>query len=197
MIEWRLTVEDVGRIRFAFSPLAELVLSLIVLRAPSSHALHLPWVREARPRVAGLDLTELFGLVPVRGPTADFLTPSPTSPLPDFAEELELVRTTPPERVLADLADLAEIADPPGPAPDIAQPIREDPQAAVQRIADSLMAYWELALREHWPRILALLEADVLWRSRRLASGGARALFEDLHETITWHRDWLGGAHPH
>ena len=197
MIEWRLTVEDVGRIRFAFSPLAELVLSLVVLRAPSSHALHLPWVREVRPRLAGLDLTELFGLVPVRGLTADFLTPSPTSPLPDLAEELERVRATPPERMLADLADLIELGDPPGLAEFIARPIRQDPEAAANRIADSLAAYWELALREHWARILALLEADVLWRGRRLAAGGAKALFTDLHDTITWHGDRVRAADPY
>jgi hypothetical protein len=41
VIEWRLTPEDVARIRFAYSPLSELVLSLIVVRAPARHALHL------------------------------------------------------------------------------------------------------------------------------------------------------------
>src|SRR5262249_36823356 len=50
-------------------------MSLIVLRAPASHALHLPWVRATRPLAAGLDLSELFALVPVRGDTADFLAP--------------------------------------------------------------------------------------------------------------------------
>jgi hypothetical protein len=35
MIEWSFTAADVARIRFAFSPLAELVRSLIVLRAPA------------------------------------------------------------------------------------------------------------------------------------------------------------------
>ncbi len=99
MIEWEFTPEDVARIRFAFSPLFEAVMSLIVLRDPGSHALHLPWVRATRPLVAGLDLSELFALVPVHGATADFLGPPPTSPLPDFAEELEAVRATPPSRV--------------------------------------------------------------------------------------------------
>src|SRR5215510_11963645 len=85
VIEWDFTAGDVARIRFAFSPLFELVMSLIVLRAPASHALHLPWVRATRPLAAGLDLSELFALVPVRGDTADFLAPPPASPLPDLA----------------------------------------------------------------------------------------------------------------
>lgn len=62
MIEWRFTAEDAARIRFGFSPLSELVISLIVLRAPASHSLHLPWVRATRPLAAKLDLSELFAL---------------------------------------------------------------------------------------------------------------------------------------
>jgi len=191
VIEWNFTPDDVARIRFAFSPLFEAVMSLIVLRAPASHSLHLPWVRATRPLVARLDLSELFALVPVQGPTADFLAPPPASPLPDFAEELEQVRATPPVRVAAELADVRGL---PAPA---AGRIRDDPQAAIGRLADTLQAYWDIALAGHWPRIQALLEADVLWRSRRLAEGGAAALFGDLHETIAWHGGRLTADDPY
>jgi DNA-binding transcriptional ArsR family regulator len=191
VIEWSFTPNDVARIRFAFSPLFELVMSLIVLRAPASHALHLPWVRATRPLVAGLDLSELFALVPVHGPTADFLAPPPASPLPDFNEELEAVRATPPDRVAAELAEV------PGLPETAAEHIRADPGAATGRLAGTLQAYWDIALAGHWPRIQALLEADVLWRSRQLATGGAAALFEDLHETITWHDGRLSAADPY
>lgn len=188
MIEWSFTPEDVARVRFAFSPLWEAVMSLIVLRVPAWHALHLPWIRATRPMVADLDLSELFALVPVRGPTADFLAPPPTSPLPEFAAELEVVRRTPPDRVAAELAEVPGLPEP------LAERLREDPGAAIGRLADTLQAYWDIALAPHWPRIQALLEADVLWRSRRLALGGARALFEDLHETVVWHGDRLSAT---
>lgn len=191
MIEWRLTPDDVARVRFAFSPLFETVMSLIVLRAPGSHSLHLPWVRATQPLIAGLDLSELFALVPVHGDTADFLAPPPTSPLPDFAEELEAVRATPPDRVAAELAGV------PGLPAAVAGRIRADPHAAIARLAGTLQAYWDIALAPHWPRIAALLEADVLWRSKRLAAGGTAALFEDLHETIAWRRGRLTAADPH
>ncbi len=191
MIEWSFTPDDVARIRFAFSPLAEAVLSLIVLRDPGSHALHLPWVRATRPLAARLDLSELFALVPVHGDTADFLTPPPSSPLPDFAGELESVRATPPGRVAAELARV------PGLPAAVAGPIRADPHAAIARLAATLQEYWDITLAPHWPRIAALLEADVLWRSKRLATGGATALFEDLHETITWRGGHLTAADPH
>ncbi len=191
VIEWSFTPDDVARVRFAFSPLVEAVTSLIVLRAPGSHSLHLPWVRATRPLVAGLDLSELFALVPVHGDTADFLAPPPASPLPDFAEELETVRATPSDRAAAELAGV------PGLPAVVAGRIRDDPQAAITRLAATLQAYWEIALAPHWPRIAALLEADVLWRSKRLAVGGTAALFEDLHETIAWRRGRLTAADPH
>lgn len=190
MIAWRFTPDDVARIRFAFSPLWEVVLSLVVLRAPAEHTLHLPWVRSARRRVTALDLTELFALVPVRGIVADFLTPPPSSPLPDFAAELDLVRQTPRQQVIDDVADVPQV-----PA-QVGDRIRDDPQGAVERIAQSLQAYWDLVLVDVWPRMSALLEADVLWRARRLTTGGAQALFDDLHDTVSWHDGQLVASDP-
>lgn len=190
MIEWRFTPGDVARIRFAFSPLLEAVLSLIVLRAPARHSLHLPWIKSTLPHVRGLDLSELFALVPVEGIVADFLTPPPTSPLPELAAELELVRRTPPERLTGDLTDV------PGMSQVIRKRICRDPRGAPERIAQTLQTYWDIALSEAWPSVQGLLEADVLWRSRRLAEGGAAALFADLHETVTWHDDRLRVEDP-
>jgi len=140
VIEWEFTPDDVARVRFALSPLWELVHSLIVLRDPGSHALHLPWVRAIRPLIAGLELSELFALVPVHGDTADFLGPPPASPLPDFAEELAAVRATPPDRVAAELAGLPRLPE------RVAERIRTDPQAAISRLADTLQAYRDIAL---------------------------------------------------
>jgi DNA-binding transcriptional ArsR family regulator len=191
MIEWRFTPADVARVRFAFSPLAELVRSLIVLRAPARHSLHLPWIRATRPLLTDLELAELFALVPVRGDTADFLTRSPESPLPEFTDELEALRRTPADRVVTDAEQVAEVPRP------IMRRIHADPPGATHRIADTLQAYWDLALAKHWPRISALLEADVLWRSRQLALGGARALFEDLDDGVAWHGDRLSAVDPH
>jgi DNA-binding transcriptional ArsR family regulator len=191
MIEWSFTPDDVARIRFGFSPLAELARSLIVLRAPGAHAVHLPWARATRPLLAKLDLAELFALVPIDGDTADFLTPPPMSPLPDLTDELAALRDTPGQRLVADAAAIRGV-----PAP-IIERLRADPARAAERIADTLHAYWHLALSPHWPRIQTLLEADVLWRARRLADGGARALFEDLHTSIAWHGDRLSVADRH
>jgi DNA-binding transcriptional ArsR family regulator len=191
LIEWRFTPDDVARIRVAFSPLGELVRSLIVLRAPARHSLHLPWVRATRPLLADLDLVELFALVPTHGDTADFLTPPPASPLPDLGDELATLRHTPADRLAREAADVI------GPAAPVGRRIQKDPAGAAHRIADTLQAYWNVALAEHWPRIRALLEADVLWRSQRLAIGGARLLFEDLHASVSWLGERVSAADRH
>lgn len=190
MIEWRLLPEDVARMRFAFSPLLELAYSLVALRAPGEHSLHLTWVRATRSLVADLDLGELFAIAPVHGFIADFISPTPSEPQPDIATELEAVRRTEPQRVIADIADVPNVPE------QVATRIRKDPEAALIRIADTLEAYWDVALAEHWPRILRLLEADVLWRSQRLAAGGFDALFEDFHDTVTLDGNRLSAADP-
>ncbi len=193
MIEWQLRPEDVARIRFAFSPLWELVFSLVALRTPSEHSLHLPWIRATRPLVAQLDLSEVFAIAQVvPWGVADFITPSPTEPQADFATEIAALRRTDPKRVLVDISELPEDL----PAL-FAQRTRADPAAATERIADTLQAYWDLAMAPYWPRILRLLEADVLWRTQRLAAGGLEALFEDLHETVVLDGDRLRAADPY
>jgi DNA-binding transcriptional ArsR family regulator len=190
VIEWRLQPEDVARIRFTFSPLKELVFSLIALRAPAEHSLHLPWIRTTRSLVADLDLAEVFAIVPVHGAVADFLTPLPNDPTTDITTHLGQLRQAEPERVIADVTALASVPR------TVASRIAEDPEAAVHRIADTLHEYWRRALAEPWPRILRLLEADVLWRSQRLAAGGLQALFDDLHPTVALNGDRLSAADP-
>jgi DNA-binding transcriptional ArsR family regulator len=140
--------------------------------------------------VAGLDLTEVFALVPVHGWMADFISFTPTEPQPDIATDLDTIRRTPPLRVISDLADTGNVPD------EVADRIRADPRAATARIADTLETYWDTALAQHWPSILRLLEADVLWRSKRLADGGLQALFDDLHETVSLDGDRLSVVDP-
>ncbi|MFI6812495.1 DUF5937 family protein [Nonomuraea sp. NPDC050328] len=180
-IEWRLKPEDMARIRFAFSPMWELVASLRTLQDPARQALHLPWIKAVRPRLAGLDLAELLALVPADGYLADFLTPPPDTPLPDFAAELDRVRRADPERARHEAGLLSGPLD----------RFKADPAAGVRRVADALEAYWEACFAEYWPRVYGLLERDVLRRSRLLAQGGAHALFSSLDPAVVWTGDRL------
>ncbi|GAA3697793.1 DUF5937 family protein [Nonomuraea antimicrobica] len=197
-ITWVLKPEDVARIRFAFSPMWELVASLRTLQQPARQSIHLPWLKAVRPRLAGLDLGELFALVPPSGYLADFLTPPPDTPMPDFAEELDRVRQTDPAQAREEAGRVR------GTDPDVIARFTADPEAGVARVADALETYWAECFAEFWPRVYGLLERDVLRRSRQLAQGGARELFAGLDQAVVWtgerliiDRPWCdaGGLH--
>ncbi|MET7335309.1 DUF5937 family protein [Nonomuraea sp. NPDC005650] len=197
-VTWVLKPEDVARIRFAFSPMWELVASLRTLQGPSRHSIHLPWLKAVRPRLAGLDLAELFALVPPNGYIADFITPPPDTPMPEFAAELDRVRSADPEQAGAEAAKIE------GTDRAVIERFTADPEAGVARVAATLEAYWEACFAEYWPRVYGLLERDVLRRSRQLAQGGAHELFAALDPAVVWtgerlliDRPWCeaGGLH--
>lgn len=189
MIEFVFTPDDAARVRFAFSPVWEAVGALRVLADPSSSALHLPWLRAARPRLADLDLGLLRTLVPATGYVADFLTPPPTTPLPDFATELETVRATPRTVVAEELAwsgSLGTPLYPQGPGGTAFARLTADPDATLEAVTEQLDVFWRAAVRPFWGRIRELLEGDILRRSRALTERGAAGVFADLHETVEW-----------
>jgi Bacterial regulatory protein, arsR family/Family of unknown function (DUF5937) len=187
MVTLHLGPEDVANLRFAISPLMELHTSVRALEHPEARALHLPWVSATRERVAGLDMALLHALHPRKAYTPDFIDPPPQSPLGELEEELAQMLATPSERVRSELRRAYD-----GRAmPTALEPLLRDPRRALPQLADLFRAYWERALAPHWPRIRALLEGDILYRARRLADGGARRLFADIHPEVTFAADTL------
>jgi DNA-binding transcriptional ArsR family regulator len=182
VIAYRFGPEDLGRVRFAISPLFEIAASLEVLRDPARHAMHAPWVASARERLAGLDLALLEAVVPPAGYRPDFVHPPPERPRAGFASELARVRATPPEQVARDLDWAYEGAEPPA----AARVLLDDPPRGMARLTELMTAYWKRVIEPHWPAIRATLEADIAYRAGRLAAGGPLAAFADLHEEVTW-----------
>jgi DNA-binding transcriptional ArsR family regulator len=160
-----------------------------LFRDPSTAALHLPWVEEVRGRLADLDLLPLLALLPPAGYVPDFITPPPRSPLDRIDDELERVRATPPEQVAKELDIFAGQHGNQLPAP--AAPLRRNPRREVPRLVETMALYWARAVEPFWPRLLALLSADLRYRAMRLTQGGPESLFADLHPTITLDGDWL------
>lgn len=187
MISYELGVEDLADTRFAISPLHETVLSLRVLRDPGLSAVHLPWRRSVLGRLDGLDTGLLMSLVAVRRTLPDFLTPRPVCFEPAFEDELAAVGRTDPATVRRDL--LATHA--PDPLPDALRAAEATDDASVlglrDELCDLLRRYWEVAVEPMWPRMRLLLEADMTYRARQLAVGGARLLFADMHPNLRWH----------
>lgn len=184
MISFVLGVDDLADTRFALSPLHETLFSLRVLQDPGLSALHLPWRRSVLGALGGLDTRLLMSLVAQRRTLPDFLTPNPTSFAPAFTAELSVVRRTPPARVRHDLL----LAHAPDPLPEALGTDADDAAVAGLRdtICDLLQQYWEVAIEPMWPQMRRVLEADMTYRARQLALGGARLLFADMHPNLRW-----------
>ncbi|RSM39015.1 ArsR family transcriptional regulator [Amycolatopsis balhimycina DSM 5908] len=192
MLDLAFSTEDLAHTRFAFSPAWEIVASVRVLNSPGEHALHLPWVKRATVALgeAGLDIGLLRDLVPLRH-LPGFLAGTPSTPLPELADELADLRDVPPRFVRRELDAMS------GPRSPALSRFHRDPEAGLERLATLMERYWDLVLAPEWPRIRALLEADVLHRSRLLAQGGAAELFNDLTPLVRWQSGTLTVAHRH
>ncbi|MFI7492010.1 DUF5937 family protein [Micromonospora echinaurantiaca] len=196
MVSIGLSAAGVARIRFAVSCLWEVAAGVRVLREPGRHAVHLPWVRRVRPRLAEAGLLGpdglLWQLIPAApGYFPDFLTPPPAGLNPDLAAELAVLRATPAATVRAQL-DLG-----PGDRPPAVAALYADPEAGLRQLAGEIEAYWRIAVAADWPRIRVLLDAEVFARARRLAEDGVAALLNDLHEWVRWEDDTLRIAQRH
>jgi len=183
----KLCAEDLAHVRFAFSPLWECVAAFRAWVDPSRHALLLPWMTRVRQRLSGADWEPLATLASVsRGTIPDFLSPPPSTPLPRFSEEIAGLRRTPAHVVRAEM----EIAFPRG-VPRGLRSAVDDPKAFLLRVTALLEEFWDRALAPDWPLLRSKLEAEVLFRSRALALGGADALFKGIHRDIRYERGSL------
>ena len=100
MIRIHLTPGDLAETRFAFSPVWEAVQSVEALMHPGKYVFHLPWIDRARVASRDLDLEPLQALLSYpHGYRADFVTPPPDGPYPDFEQELQRILATPSDIV--------------------------------------------------------------------------------------------------
>jgi hypothetical protein len=183
VVRFVFTVEDLARTRFAISPIYELVHSLVAFRDPSHAALHVPWLRRLSGQLDGLALTGAVALIHPSGYVPDFLFPPPAGPLGDLDADLTALRATPVARIRDEIA-LFRSQHPQAQA--TADEWLAHPRRQVRRLADVLEAFWERAIAPVWPRVSAFLDADIAYRSRRLAAAGPAALFGELGEAVRW-----------
>ncbi len=189
-VRFAFSASDVARTRFAVSALWEVVASVRAYQSVGPHAVHRRWRDEVAPLMAaaGLDHGLLLDLVPPSGYCPDFLTPPPGAAAPDLAAELRAVAATPAADIRGELEEY-------GLRTARIQEFHADPAAGTARLIAEIEAYWELALAPHWPRVKAVLEADVFHQARRLAADGAEAVLRDLHPSVGWSGGVLTVAH--
>jgi hypothetical protein len=178
----QLTGADLARVRFGVSPVYETIAALAVLDAPGEHAMHLPWVRWATPRVPdGPDVRLLRRLL--SGPAIPVaLVPPPDSRMLDLSTELARVRRANLDRFDRSLE--AIFGDPRWLAP-----VRADLPAGLARAVDALRACHDALVAPHWTRMRAVLDADITYRLRHLSDGGIADLLDRLHPDVHWSPD--------
>ncbi|MEV0718512.1 winged helix-turn-helix domain-containing protein [Asanoa sp. NPDC050611] len=176
MVRYELVGLDLADVRFAVSPLNELVLSLRAWRDPGRFPLHLRWLHALDDVRDSLDAALLLALTNARLWTPDFLNPRPYSPLTRIDDELAGLADTDPAVVRRDLRAVHG-----GPLP---APLRGPAPRVLTRIIDALTAYWRLCFEPHWARMRALLEGDVTFRGRHIAQHGLATMFAELSSTV-------------
>ncbi|MFD1275269.1 DUF5937 family protein [Streptomyces kaempferi] len=184
-VHMRFGPDDLLRCRFGISPLWETQGAVRALKQVRLQGYHLPWLRQTEAAARELDLTPLWLLMPYPGHTPDFLCPPPDGPLTSIEEDLARVRATDPDTARDDLA--RSLADTPG-AADTPQgrAMLADPARAVRELADLCERVWHALVAPYWPRLRAVLEADIAFRARQLADDGLTGLFADLHPSLSW-----------
>ncbi len=180
MIRVRLSQSDLERLRFAYSPLAEVAESLYVLHCGQIPDLHRAWWDKTRKDLLQVDMKVLSAIVPAPRPhVASFLLTGALGPTTAIDDQIGLVARIAPERLRADLEVVWRGELP----PPTRQLLDHDPGP---RIAEALKQYWTVAIEPYWTQIRAVLDADVAYRAARLAQGGIEALLNDLHPELEW-----------
>ncbi|WP_433210503.1 DUF5937 family protein [Dactylosporangium sp. CS-047395] len=187
MIELLFEPGDLARIRFARSPMQELVSSVRVAGHARRVRVHRPWVQSVRGSVSALRLDLLAPLLADPRYVPEFLVPAPDRMGTRFGDELARVRSASEGAVREQLELLG------GGAPLAAalRPLYDDPQRHLGRLAAELQAYWQAAIEPIWSRLAGLLDAEIGYRADQLTSGGIVRVLGSLHPELEYAEDAL------
>jgi DNA-binding transcriptional ArsR family regulator len=193
MIEIVLAHSDLARVRFAHSPIEELVASLRVLQDPSRQLMYGRWLAATRSRLDGMRLELLTALAPTGRYLPAFLFPPPTQSWGVLADELVRVAASPPALVRAELDEAREGQ----PLPAVLEPLYDDPAGQLPAVVQELARYWQAAIEPVWQQVRGLCTADVAYRMEQFANGGVAQVLRDLHPDLSFSDERLLVDKPH
>ncbi|MEU9513610.1 DUF5937 family protein [Micromonospora sp. NPDC048169] len=195
MSELRFTPADVAGVRFGVSPANETVMSMWALADPARYPVHLRWIDSARTTLRRPEVAErvrpLVELTRPRRWLPDFLTPA-ARPGAEMDGQLDQIASTPPDVVVRDLL----ATTPRRPLNPFGRALLADPAGLLPQLVEAVRVWHEEAIAADWPRMRALLDADVAYRAAQLAEGGAGQLFERIHPSLRWLGDRVVSDDP-
>ncbi len=180
MITLILSGEVLGNTRFAFSPMAELTLSVRLLACPMAAHPHTPWIREARTRLEGVDVELLQALAPPGKWIASGLMPG-GRPDTTIESQLQTLAASDRDELRDDLRDVWDGRGEPRRVRELFAP----GGGGMARLAETMWDYWDAAVMPFWPRMCAVLEDDVSHRVGALVNDGLLGLLTDLHPEVS------------
>lgn len=178
MIRYRLGA-GAASVRWAMSPIHEVVSLAQLLTEPHRHPLFHSWLRLRRLRLPLADLRALTVFMADGAYRPDFLDPSPMSSEPTFAEGMDALLAAPADQTYAELVDATT-----GRGTELRQ-LLEDPERARSEAADALRRLWKTAVEPEWPSMRQALRAEMLDRAIQVNREGLRAVLPRLHPSAT------------
>ncbi|MEU8223460.1 DUF5937 family protein [Kribbella sp. NPDC048915] len=170
MLTYRLTAQDLADVRFAVSPVAEMVLSFRALRDPGRFPLQLGWVRAVQTDLKDLDWDVLRWLVNDTMGSPDFLTPRPSSPLTQLSDELDLIAAVDEDTYVRQMTAVNG----------------KPPTMTIDQVVEAMRQYWDAVMAPYWSRMRTLLSADISYRGHILTQHGTGAMLNGLGPAITY-----------
>lgn len=187
MIRIHFAAHDHIHLRFAFSPLLEITMSYHLLRYPQRSVIYEGWANEAQQAIHGLEFAFMDAVILPRYYMADFLTRIPSQPRANLETELQAVLATPHDIVRENVQYAINIAG----ESEVRNYFLAYPSEALYCLVEELQVYWQRAIAGYWSQILTVLENDVLYRARLLATEGTESVLHHLDKRIHYERGLL------
>jgi hypothetical protein len=181
MIQIRMSVEDLGRTRFAYSPLAEIAESLYMLSTQQTPLLYQGWLAAVRTRLRRVDLKLLAAVVPFRPFVADFFFLGAVDRSTTAEQQLQTVATMPVDVLRWNLEGVWRDEG----LPPLVQDLVSDEAHGPRRLADALWEYWRIAIEPHWTSMRSVLDEDVAHRAAELTKHGLQGLLGQIHPELS------------
>lgn len=189
MIQIRMRQSDLGRMRFAFSPLAEVGESLYLLARGRIPPVHRGWYEQVQPKLAkaNVDTELLRAVIPGTPFVPSYLFDSAATPATTIESQLDHVAALSPD-LLREKLELVQNGDPLTPE---AHRLIAAGSAGPPLVADALHRYWRVAIEPFWARIRPVLDDDVAFRASELTRHGVETMLSGLHTEISMEGEQL------
>jgi DNA-binding transcriptional ArsR family regulator len=180
---------DLTQVRFAMSPMSQLLGALLIVGGCHQPTGMDRWRTTVWARAQALcsDQPVLAGLIATLNTTAympDFLTVPPSRMDTTFDAELEAVRQVRDDRAFHDLTISASVRS--DGATGTLDSRLHGPHLTA-RCANALQAAWETLILPDWPHLHAVLERDIVYRSGLLTTVGLGRTLQGLGSELYLH----------